>query len=34
MVLSKGLLMIIFEELDLIWMVGMWKRDNESRRDM
>jgi hypothetical protein len=34
MVLLEGVLKIIFEELDPIWLVQMWRGDSESRRNM
>jgi hypothetical protein len=34
MVLLEGVLRIIFEELDLIWLARMWRGDNEYCRDM
>jgi hypothetical protein len=34
MVLLEGVLRIIFEKLDLIWLAWMWRGPSESRRDM
>jgi hypothetical protein len=34
MVLLEGVLMIIFEELDLIWLAQIWRADTESHWDM
>ncbi len=34
MVLLEGVLRIIFEELDLIWLAQMWRGDSESHLDM
>jgi hypothetical protein len=34
MVLLEGVLRIIFEELDLIWLVWVWRGPTESRWDM
>lgn len=34
MVLLEGVLKIIFEELDSIWLARLWRGVGESRRDM
>jgi hypothetical protein len=30
----KGILLVIFEELDPEWLIGMWRAGGESHRDM
>jgi hypothetical protein len=34
MVQMEGILRIIFEELDHVWLSSMWRASRESRQDM